>query len=136
MLERAKARTERRGVSVDLRVMDAQHLQLEDASFDTVVATFVFCSVPDPVAGFREALRVLRPGGQLLLLEHVRSENAFVGKLMDWLNPLVVRLTGANINRRTVANVRHAGFTEVQDSNHLFNIVRLIEATKAPETPS
>jgi len=134
MLEKARARAERIGATVDPKLMDAQRLEFEDASFDTVVATFVFCSVPDPVAGFREALRVLRPGGRLLLLEHVRSENAFAGKLMDWLNPLAVRLTGANINRRTVDNVRQAGFADVQDSHHLFNIVRLVEAMKAPAT--
>lgn len=134
MLERAKARAQRIGASADLKFMDAQHLQLEDASFDAVVATFVFCSVPDPVAGLREVLRVLKPGGRLLLLEHVRSDNAVVGTLMDWLSPLVVRLTGANINRRTVDSVRQAEFGEMRVSNHLFNIVKLVEATKAPET--
>jgi len=110
--------------------MDAQHLDYPGASFDAVVATFVFCSVPDPVAGLREARRVLRPGGQLLLLEHVRSENPVAGKLMDWLNPLVVRLAGANINRRTVENVRLAGFEGLSVSSHLLNIVKVIEVAK------
>jgi ubiquinone/menaquinone biosynthesis C-methylase UbiE len=130
MLERAKARAQRLEKDVDLGLMDAQHLTLDDESFDVVVATFVFCSVPDPAAGLREAHRVLRPGGQLLLLEHVRSENPLAGWLMDWLNPLVVRLAGANINRRTVANVGLAGFADLDVSSHLLNIVKVIEARK------
>lgn len=130
MLERAKARARLLGAAVELKLMDAQHLTCDDGSFDVVAATFVFCSVPDPIAGLREARRVLRPGGQLLLLEHVRSENPVAGKLMDWLNPLVARASGANINRRTVENVRLAGFDDVRVSSHLLNIVKVIEARK------
>src|SRR3990172_8549687 len=92
MLRRATKRAVRLGVPVELAQMDAQHLDFPDESFDAVVATFVFCSVPDPVAGLREVRRVLRPGGQLLLLEHVRGKNPVAGRVMDWLNPLVVRL--------------------------------------------
>ena len=130
MLRRAHKRAERLGIPVELAQMDAQHLDYPDESFDAVVATCVFCSVPDPVEGLREARRVLRPGGHLLLLEHVRSENPVAGKLMDWLNPLVVRITGANINRRTVENVRLAGFEDLSVSSHLLNIVKVIEVAK------
>ena len=93
----------------DLRLGDVQHLEFPSATFDTVVATFVFCSVPDPVEGLREIGRVVRPGGQILLLEHVRIDRPVIGTLMDVLAPLIVRLNGANINRRTVENVRAAG---------------------------
>ena len=128
MLEKARARAEREHVEVDLRLMDAQHLAFPDASFDTVFATCVFCSVPDPVAGLREARRVLRPGGRLLLLEHVRSTWPVAGRLMDLLNPVVVRMAGANINRRTLDNVRAAGFDQLDVSSHMLGIVKLIEA--------
>lgn len=93
----------------DLRLADVQHLELPSEIFDTVVATFVFCSVPDPIQGLREIGRVVRPGGQVLLLEHVRIDRPAIGILMDVLAPLVVRLNGANINRRTIENVRIAG---------------------------
>jgi ubiquinone/menaquinone biosynthesis C-methylase UbiE len=128
MLARAEARAAKLGVDVDLGRMDAEHLDFPDGRFDCVVASFVFCSVPDPVAGLKEALRVLKPGGVLLLLEHVRSENPLLGKLMDVLNPVVVRLAGANINRHTAENVRAAGFAEVVVARRMGAIVRLIEA--------
>jgi len=93
----------------DLFLADVQHLELPSAIFDTVVATFVFCSVPDPIRGLREIGRVVRPDGHILLLEHVRIDRPVIGPLMDILAPLVVHLNGASINRRTVENVRAAG---------------------------
>jgi ubiquinone/menaquinone biosynthesis C-methylase UbiE len=130
MLERARHRAERLDLRAELREMDAQHLDFPDATFDAVAATCVFCSVPDPVAGLREAWRVLKPGGQLLLLEHMRSGNPVAGKFMDILNPLVVRMSGANINRRTMDNLAAAGVAQVDASSHAFGIVKLIEARK------
>ena len=109
MLEHAKERAGDLGLDVDLRLGDAQALEFPDASFDTAIATFVFCSVPDPVLGLKEIKRVVKPGGQVLLLEHMRIENRFAGLIMDIINPLVVRVMGANINRRTVENVQRSG---------------------------
>ena len=130
MLARATKRAEKLDRRVDLRQMDAQALGFADGSFDAVVATCVFCSVPDPVKGLREAWRVLRPGGGLLLLDHVRSDNRVVGKFMDLLNPITVRMSGANMNRRTEENVRAAVLGPLEVSRHWFGIVRMIEATK------
>ncbi len=111
----------------DLFLADVQHLELPSGIFDTVVATFVFCSVPDPVQGLREIGRVVRPGGQVLLLEHVRIDRPVVGAMMDILAPLVVRLNGANINRRTIENVRIAGLhierVEDLDSMGMFKLI-------------
>ncbi|TAK59876.1 MAG: class I SAM-dependent methyltransferase [Dehalococcoidia bacterium] len=130
MLERATRRADRLHVQADLLEMDAQHLDFADATFDAVAATCVFCSVPDPVAGLREAWRVLKPGGQLLLVEHMRSGNAVVGRVMDLLNPAFVRMSGANINRRTMDNLEAAGVAGIDASSHAFGIVKLIEARK------
>lgn len=130
MLQRAKAKAAREGYAVDLRLMDAQSLDFPDASFDAVVSTFVFCSVPDAMRGLREVRRVTIPGGQILLLEHMRSPKRAVGFIMDLVNPVMVRIMGANINRRTVQNAIAAGLTIVRvDDLALGGIVKMIEAT-------
>ncbi len=109
MLDQARKRAAILNREVTLLLGDAQNLDFPDASFDTIVATFVFCSVSDPVRGLRELGRVVNPDGQIFLMEHVRSDKPVVGALMDILNPALVRVTGANINRRTVENVRRSG---------------------------
>jgi len=108
MLKRAKKRAKREGSEVELHHMDVQALSFEDNSFDTAAGSFVFCSVPDPILGLRELARVTSPKGKIILLEHMRPEWTWLGWLFDLINPLVVRLFGFNINRRTLDNVREA----------------------------
>lgn len=130
MLERGRERAAAERVAVDLQVADAQALPFPEASFDSVVATFVFCSVPDPVQGLREAHRVLVPGGQLVLLEHVLSRRPVLRFLMRVVNPLVVRMMGANIDRETVGNVERAGFRVTRVEDLWGDVVKLIEAER------
>jgi ubiquinone/menaquinone biosynthesis C-methylase UbiE len=129
MLAQARARAAQLNVAVTLREADAQALPFPDASFDTVVTTCVFCSVPDPQLGLAEVVRVLKPSGQLLMLEHVRSHHVVLGTLMDLLNPLVVRVMGANINRETVRTIERAGLVNVQAQDRMLDILKLIEAS-------
>ena len=114
MLARAARRTRSATVAVPLVQGDAQHLPFPSSTFDTVTATCVFCSVADPVAGLREAARVVRRDGRVLLLEHVRPRNRVLGWLFDRLSPLTRRLVGPEINRRTEDNVAAAGLRIVE----------------------
>jgi ubiquinone/menaquinone biosynthesis C-methylase UbiE len=129
MLDRARRRVGMLGLNVRLMEMNAQSLAFPDQCFDTVFATFVFCSVPDPVEGLKELRRVCKPDGRLVVLEHVRPANKLVGILFDVLNPFVVRMMGANINRRTIDNIKAAGWQIRTEKKLSSDIVWLIEAT-------
>lgn len=118
MLDVARKRLQKLNLKADLRLGDAQALEFPSASFDSAVAAFVFCSVPTPVLGLRELGRVVRPGGQILLLEHIRVDRPIIGTMMDLLAPVIVRVYGASINRRTIENVRLAGL-HVENVEHL-----------------
>ncbi|MCH8345592.1 MAG: methyltransferase domain-containing protein [Chloroflexi bacterium] len=134
MLHRAVVRARRRGRKVDFVLADAQHMPFHERAFDAAVATFVFCSVPDPVAGLEEMRRIVRDKGRVHLLEHVRAGNPVIGRLMDLLNPIAVRLTGANINRDTVANVRKAGVALEGVESRAFGIVKWIRGARSEGT--
>lgn len=128
MLAQARERAARLGVAVDLREADVQSLPFAPDSFDAAITTCVFCSVPDPVVGLSEVRRVLVPGGQLLMMEHVLSHKAILRQIMQALNPVVVRIMGANINRDTVTNVQQAGFIDLCVDDVMLDILKLIEA--------
>lgn len=130
MLQQARRKRDRRQLAVDLTQMDVQSLCYADNSFDTVVASFVFCSVPKPRKGLKELYRVLKPGGQLLLLEHVLSSRRVMAWLMNLLNPLVVRMVGANINRETLKNVQACPFKNIYVDPASSDMIKLIRAVK------
>lgn len=108
--------------------MDAEEMKFDDNTFDTVVTSCVFCSVPHAVEGLKEIKRVCRKGGKVLMLEHVRSENKTVGKFMDFINPIPLYIYGANINRRTYENLLKAGFEpdQINVENIWSDIVKII----------
>ncbi len=130
MLKQAKIKKERKQVNVELDLIDVQSLPYANNSFDTVIASFVFCSVPAPAKGLKELYRVCRPGGQVLLLEHVLSSRRWAAMLMNLINPVVVSLVGANINRNTVKSVRSCAFSSVRVDERSGDIIKLIEARK------
>lgn len=111
MLKRAKKATEDAPRPITLQKAEAEELPFEDASFDTVVSALVLCTVSSPGRALSEIRRVLKPGGELRLYEHVRYDHAFGGFWQDVVTP-VWRWCGAgcNPNRDTAQNVRAAGF--------------------------
>lgn len=129
MLKKARRKAERERISADLIEMDVEKLRFDDQSFDTVIATFVFCSVPDPIQGLREVKRVCRKGGRVILMEHVRPSSQFLGRVFDVLNLFTVRLMGVHVNRETVANIKEAGL-RIEEERNLFNsIVKMVVAS-------
>lgn len=135
MLRRTRAKLAARGEAIPaLAQMDVQHLGFADGVFDCAVATLVFCGVPDPVQGLRELARVVRPGGRIVLLEHMRARARCIARAMDALNPLAWAIIGEDINRDTVANVRAAGLRVLRDEPlWAWGIVRLIVAERVGE---
>ncbi|RZU47095.1 methyltransferase family protein [Fluviicoccus keumensis] len=94
-----------------LAVGDAQALDFPDESFDTVLMCLVLCTIPDPLKALQEARRVLKPGGQVIFLEHVRSPDAAVARWQDRLTPAWKVLgCGCHLNRDTAATFKEAGF--------------------------
>ncbi len=103
----------------------AEMLPFPDASFDAALATLVFCSVESPLKAFRELRRVVRPGGVIALLEHVRPEN-LLGHLFDALNVLTVSLFDDHFNRRTAEEARRAGLYTTIVERKYFGIIQRI----------
>lgn len=115
--------------NIKLIEMDAQSMKFDDNTFDTVVSSCVFCSVPDPVQGLKEIRRVCKNDGKIIMLEHMRSNKELVGKLMDIINFIPLNLWGANINRKTIENLIKAGFKEenIEYQDVWSDIVKFIE---------
>lgn len=135
MLARARRRAEGMRVNVDLHEMDVQNLEFADQTYDGILATFVFCSVPDPAKGLREIGRVSKKGGEIVLLEHVRPGNRLLGKLSDILNLFTVGMMGVHINRDTASNIEKAGLKIVSEENLLWDIVKLF-VVRPPSLPA
>ena len=130
MLALAKQRSESLPPHVDLHVGDAQCLALPNASFDTVVFTLALCSIPDPKRALNEAWRVLRPGGRLLALEHVRSPVAPVRAAQRALQPLFVRAMCDHLLREPADEAVAAGFEIERIERARLGIVERLVAIK------
>lgn len=131
MIERAQPRAHGYLGQLDLRVMDVQALEFPDQTFDTVATACTFCSVPDPLLGLRELHRCLKPGGRILMFEHVRSRFGPVAILQDLMTP-AFRWMGPDMNRDTVGNVLRAGFEVLHEDNVYVDVVKAIEARRPP----
>jgi ubiquinone/menaquinone biosynthesis C-methylase UbiE len=129
MLERAAKKAAAYPGTIELQEMDVRDLKYPDATFDTVLTVCTFCSVSKPIVGLRELYRVLKPDGQLLMFEHVRSGIGPLGILMDLMTPIAAQF-GPALNRDTVGNVQKAGFRLYRVENIYLDVVKVIEARK------
>src|SRR5437588_5932766 len=111
MLRYARERIATAKVPITLTQAPVEVLPFADETFDSAMATLVFCSVSDPAGGLREIWRILKPGGKLLLLEHVRSQGTIAELIQDILVPVTTRIAGnCHWNRNTERTVSAAGF--------------------------
>lgn len=131
MLEIGRRRATALGRLVDLRLGDAQALEFQDRSFDTVVCTPSLCSIPDARRAVAEAKRVLRPGGHMLLLEHVRSPIRWIYALQRLLERLTRRSSGDFLTREPLTYLRAEDFVIEDVQRSKWGIVERIRARKA-----
>lgn len=130
MLALAKRRAEELNLEVDLRLGDAEALEFRDASFDTVICTYALCTIPDDWKAVSEAHRVLRPGGRLVLAEHVRSPVWAIRAGQRLLEPLMVRFEADHLLREPLEHVRAAGFVVDELERTRLGIVERLAAHK------
>jgi len=130
MLEIARRRAEELGLDVDLREADAQALPFRKESFDTVVCTLGLCGVPDERVAVAEMHRVLRPGGMVLLLDHVGSHHGVL-RLGQWmLEKFTVRMIGDYQTRRPLPLLAPAGFEVTRSERRKLGTVERVTAVK------
>ena len=130
----ARTRAARAAVPITLTQAPAEALPFASDTFDSAVVTLVFCSVVDPARGLSELLRVLKPGGQLLMAEHVRASNSALVAVQSAMVPLTTRVSGnCHWNRDTESAVRQAGFADVRIQRLAGGLhpIILVEAAKA-----
>src|SRR6266496_3613100 len=135
MLERARDRAHKLNRNVDLREGDAHALAFPDGSFDTVVCTFSLCGIPDERQAVAEMRRVLRPGGLLLLADHVAGSAWPVRAVQRLLELVTVPLGGEHFLRRPLEHVRAQGFQIQRHERFKLGIVERLAARKPATTP-
>ena len=127
------ARGKNRPARVHMVQTSAERLPFRGESFDAAFATLVFCSIPSPQDAFGELRRVVRPGGTIVLLEHVRP-NGLLGYIFDALSVLTVALFDDHFNRRTAEEARRAGLQLIRVERRVLGIINLIVCNvKEPE---
>jgi ubiquinone/menaquinone biosynthesis C-methylase UbiE len=135
MLAAARQRAAELGRDVDLREGDAESLPFPDASFDTVVCTLSLCAIPDDRAAIAAMWRVLRPGGRLLLFDHIGSNWWPVWAAQRLLEVFTTRSAGEHQTRRPLPLVQAAGFEITQRQRLKAGTVERVEATKHSPSP-
>jgi SAM-dependent methyltransferase len=126
----ARRRARELGREVELCQADAAALPFPDASFDTAIFCYVLCTVPDDRAAVAEAARVLRPGGRLLLIEHVRSPHLVVRAMERLLDPLEVRLQADHLVREPLDHVLAEGLRVERLERQWLGVIERLAARK------
>jgi len=110
--------------------MDVQNLSFKDNTFDTIICSFIFVPVPDPISGIKELRRVLKPSGKAIFLEHMKSNSKFINIPLFFVDLFTRIILGTSMLRKTQENIEFAGFTIELLNNKAFDVVRMIIARK------
>ncbi len=125
MLDKAHFKAESLGLSVHLNVMDAESLSFDDDTFDTVLSTLTLCSMNDPNKVISEMVRVCKPNGKVLFLEHGLSRFGWINRQLDRRADVHLQDFGCQLNLDMEALIRNSGFQIDGVSSHYFGIVKL-----------
>ena len=131
MLAGARRRAMELGREVDLREGDAQALEFPDGRFDTVLFGLCLCSIPDDRRAIAEGARVLKPGGRMLLLEHVRSPSRIVGSLQRLVEPVSLRFQADHLTREPLDRLRAEGLHIEEVHRWAWGIMERVSARKS-----
>jgi ubiquinone/menaquinone biosynthesis C-methylase UbiE len=130
MLEYARARASELGREVDLRQGDAHNLPFADATFDTVVCTFGLCAIPDIDTALDEMSRVLRPGGRLILVDHVASSSRVARGVQRALEVITVPMASEHFLRRPLTKLEQRRFTIERAERFKLGLIERVVARK------
>lgn len=108
MIERAQQRLNKSTIEIEMIQASAEKMPFADNTFDTVVATLVLCTIPNPQQALNEMVRVCKPDGKILFFEHVKLDNQFLAALQEWLTPAWKKICdGCCLNRDTLALIKN-----------------------------
>ena len=129
MIQQAKQASRGLSIPVSLHVADAEDLGIfPEATFDTVTASLVFCTIPDVPQALTEIARVLKPDGRLVVIEHVLSPNRMIGAIQKLVAPIQIRQMGCHLDRTTVETLAECGYRIERQRQRLFGIMRFVVA--------
>jgi len=129
MIERSKPKLERAQVPIEVLQAGAEKLPFPDDSFDTVIATLVFCTIPDTEKAIQEMIRVCKHDGEILFFEHVKMDNPFLGALQEWLTPAWKKICdGCCLNRDTLGLLQSHSLTIEKIENYYNGLFIYIES--------
>lgn len=131
MIKKCQRNLSRSKAQIEVHAIPAEKLPFGDNEFDTAVATLVFCTIPDPALALKEIHRVLKPGGKLLMLEHVKLKSPVYGKIQSALTPMWKQVCdGCHLDRDTPGMIEHSAFITLKVKDYYKGLFMTIEAVK------
>ncbi len=129
MMEQSFSKINQSKVPIEVVKASAEALPFEDGHFDTIVATLVFCTIPNPEKAIMEMKRVCKPGGKILLFEHVKMKNRFLASLQEMLTPFWKKICdGCCLNRNTIKLLETHGITIIKVQKYYGDLFVYVES--------